>query len=854
MKTFLGTILLFPSRKFLGITLPLRTKSDHPITRSPDHLISTWHFLTFLCLAFSATVCVAAATGVVHGVVTDPAGAVVTRATVELVRADKPVNSTTTDGQGKYQFSIAVPGRYQVRASATSFAPQVSAPVYVAGSGSAEINLALNVGTVSQQVVISATGTEMPESQVGASISVINRDEFQNKLDIFEPLRRVPGAQVVESGQHGNNASLFLRGGNSNANKVLLDGVPMNDLGALVNFGPLTTTAIDEFEVLRGPNSVLYGSDALAGVVNLTTRRGATPLPELAYAFDAGNFNSLRHDVSLGGAFRQIDYLTEFSRFDTGNSVPNNTFHNGTYVANFGWTPLTSTDIRVVGRHTTTAIGLPNSIGFFGIPDDSFERDQDSYISVTAQNQTTRRWHNLLRYGATRLRLQFQNTSPSGIPFDPFGFGPNFLGQPITIKGANGFSVTGQGILDFGGLYPARSGSSSKRDFVYFQSDYSFGAHLLALFGLKYENERGFTLSSFSHNDTNRHNLSYTAEFQGNLGRAYGAVGVGVEDNTIFGMSARPRVSLAYYLFRPKSSGALNGTKLKFNYGQGIKEPSIFEETSSLFKLLSQLNNGLQLISQFGIAAIGPERSRSYDFGIEQSAWNGRAKLGATFFHNKFTNQVEFVSSTALPLLGVPNAVAAATAFGATVNSADTRALGAETELELNLGHHLRGRAAYSNLHAVGQRSFSSDALCPALTPSFCGNPNIPGVAIGAFSPLIGDRPFRRAPHTGSFLLSYSRPKFLLGLSGYLVSRRNDSTFLSDPFFGNTMLLPNRNLAEAYQKIDLSGSYNLGHRLTFYTTIENLANERYSDAFGFPALPLTFRTGMKIRLGGESWK
>ena len=61
-------------------------------------------------------------------------------------------------------------------------------------------------------------------------------------------------------------------------------------------------------------------------------------------------------------------------------------------------------------------------------------------------------------------------------------------------------------------------------------------------------------------------------------------------------------------------------------------------------------------------------------------------------------------------------------------------------------------------------------------------------------------------------------------------------------------------LAEAYQKIDLSGSYNLGHRLTFYTTIEDLANERYSEAFGFPALPLIFRTGMKIRLGGESWK
>src|SRR5437764_14282899 len=109
-------------------------------------------------------------------------------------------------------------------------------------------------------------------------------------------------------------------------------------------------------------------------------------------------------------------------------------------------------------------------------------------------------------------------------------------------------------MLDFRVHYLSHPDSSIKRDVVYFQSDYSFGAHLLALFGLKYENERGFTLSSFSHNDTNRHNLSYTAEFQGNLGRAYGALGVGVEDNTIFGTAATPGVSLAYYLFRPKSA------------------------------------------------------------------------------------------------------------------------------------------------------------------------------------------------------------------------------------------------------------------------------------------------------------
>ena len=250
---------------------------------------------------------------------------------------------------------------------------------------------------------------------------------------------------------------------------------------------------------------------------------------------------------------------------------------------------------------------------------------------------------------------------------------------------------------------------------------------------------------------------------------------------------------------RPRSEGWANGTKLKFNYGQGIKEPSIFDETSSLFALLSQ-NNGQQTISQFHIRPVGPERSRSFDFGVEHSAWNGRARLGLNFFHNRFTDQIEFLGKTgALQLLGVPNSVAAQTLFGATVNSGATRSLGAETDVEINLGHGFSAHAAYTYLDAEVQRSFSSDALCPVLSPGFCSNPNIPNVLIGAFSPLVGNRPFRRAPHTGSFILRYLRPKYMVSVNGYLVSRRDDSTFASDGFFGNTMLRPTRNWDVAYQ-------------------------------------------------------
>jgi iron complex outermembrane receptor protein/vitamin B12 transporter len=86
------------------------------------------------------------------------------------------------------------------------------------------------------------------------------------------------------------------------------------------------------------------------------------------------------------------------------------------------------------------------------------------------------------------------------------------------------------------------------------------------------------------------------------------------------------------------------------------------------------------------------------------------------------------------------------------------------------------------------------------------------------------------------------------------VSRRDDSDFLSlDANFGQTMLLPNRNLDGAYQRLDLSGGYQITSRLAAYANIQNLLSEHYAQTFGFPSLPLTFRTGIKINFGGESW-
>ncbi|HEX3091863.1 MAG TPA: TonB-dependent receptor [Candidatus Angelobacter sp.] len=793
-----------------------------------------------LALAFAfAALSAVAENNNIHGTVTDPLGAVVPGAQVQLFRESKLVGATTTDSEGKYRFSPLAPGRYRVKTQAPSFSQQQSDAIYVSSSSNAAVDITLKVGSVSQQIVVSATGTSLPETQTGASISVVTSDQFQYKPEVLEPLRQVPGAQVLENGQRGINESLFIRGGESKFNKVLLDGIPLNEIGGTVDFGGVFTTGIDQVEVLRGPNSVLYGADALAGVVNMTSLRGTTFTPQLSYAIDAGNFSSLHNDASLGGIFRQLDYFSEFGRYDGGNTSANPHFHNATYAGNFGWTPGASTSLRLTIRRVAAKVDVPNAIDFFGVPDDSFQTEDNTYIGATLQNQTTSHWHNSLRYGATRQSSEFVNPSPTGI-LDPVS--GNFLGNVVTIRGANGFSTTGQAILDFAGDYPQQFFILNNSDLLTFQSDYSFGAHLNALFAFNYENERG-------PKPAERNNYSYTGELHGSLwSRLYATLGVGVEKNAVFGLAATPRASLAYYLVRPRSTGAFAGTKLKFNYGQGIQEPDIFSADNSLFALLLQQPDGQQLISQFHVGPIGAVRSRSLDAGVEQLSWSGRAKFGVTFFYNRFTNEIEFVSPDGLALLGVPEQVLAAAPFGASINSLATRSLGAETEVELSLGHGFMARAAYTYLDGLVQRSFSSDELFPSFNPQF------PDIPIGAFSPLVGNRPFNRAPHTASFYLGYARRKLALTLSGNFIGRRDSSTFLLDSSFGASMLLPNHNLAAAYQKIDVSGSYRLNRYLQIYSAIENLASQHYDPAPGFPALPFNFRSGIKVTLGGEATK
>jgi vitamin B12 transporter len=791
-------------------------------------------FLTAL-LALSVK---AQSNGSFHGHIVDPLGAVIPNATVVLLQDGREVVRGKSDAEGAFQLTAPASGRYTARVEAAGFATENIPQLFTPAGKTQDLTISLRIGSLPQQIVVSATGTATPETQVGASVTLIDATQIEslNKLDVLEDLRFVPGAQIVQNSQRGGTASLFIRGGESDFNKVMVDGVPVNQIGGAFDFAQFSNNGVNSVEVLRGANSVLYGSDALGGVVNVTSPHGTTTIPELKFSLDGGNFGTLNQDVSLGGAFQRFDYRSEFSRFDTQGSYPNNFFHNATVSANLGWDFAPTTGIRATVRHTTTDLGAPNGIDFYGISDDSTSRNENTYVGVTAQHQTTDRWHNSVQFAFAQFSSLFDNPSPTGEPFDPFGTGPNYLGNLITIRGANGYNVTGQAILDFGGVYPQSLPDYEARRSVDAQSDYRLFRDWTGIFGFRYEHEDGEGLT--------RNNYSSFLEGHGSLlHRLFVTGGVGLENNAVFGFAASPRISLAYYLRNLAGTGFVGATKLKFNFGKGIKEPSTGQQASALINILTPAQ-----IAQFNVSPVGPERSKTYDAGVEQRLWHGRASVGLTYFYNRFYDLIAFLDPSSLVSIGVPPGAAQATSIGggAYVNATSERALGTELESRIDLGHGLLFQGNYTYLDAVVTKAFGFASI----------NPLFPNIPIGAFSPLEGARPFHRAPHSGDFILMYNRRRWNAAFSGYLVSRRDDSTFLEDGFFGNTLLLPNRNLAPGYQKLDFSVAYRLTSYAKIYTSIENLLSQNYQPVFGFPAAPLTIRSGVTFTLGGnhEWWK
>ena len=818
--------------------------------------LSRVFFSIFIAL-LPAGMCSAAS---IRGVVTDLSGAKITGATVVLLSNGKIVTSAVSTADGSFQILTGTAGRFFLVVSAKSFR-ELQTPGFYAGTlDNIERNVVMEPEWVRESIVVTATGTPTPQAQTSAATSVLGPQELALQDDLVSGLRLMPGTFVVQSGQMGSVTSLFVRGGDSTSNKVLVDGVDAGDLGGGFDFAPLSTTAVESAEVYRGPNSSLYGADAASGVVSLTTPRGTTSFPSLLFRGDVGTLYTSREELEVAGAHNKLDYLGAFSWLETSNDLPDDEYHVATTAGNLGWQPNGNTQIRGTVHYGVDATGVPNAWDFYHVADSATEKDQDLYFSGSIDNQTTAAFHQTARYGMTRKRQQYHLWSQTGTgTFDDYG---DSFGYPVTITGANGYSVAGPVLLDFAGTYPEENQIVSDRDQIAYQGDYRFTPHLIATAGFHYEDERGAEPNSTYLSPVERTNYDYLAAVHGDFkDRFFYTLGGSLERYSLFGTQTSPRAGLSYYVLRPRS-GIFSGTRVFGNFGDAVREPSLTDQFYSLYNFL-QSNGGQSTIQQLGISPLAAPSTRTYEGGVEQAFFSERLLFRTSFFHNEFGRQIEYVGLDLVPELipglspaqqnQLEQTLQADFAYELSINSEAYRALGVETTVEGGIGKNIFLRGGYTYLDAVVQRSFSNDdvdLLGPV--PTYNGVPN--GIPIGEDSPLQGARPFRRAPHTGFLTATYSTRKLTGMLTSAFASRSDDSDFLAydDINGGNSLLLPNRNLDFGYAKLDAGASYDLLNWLGVYARAENLTNTQHIAPIGYPSLPLTARLGIKIQWGPGS--
>lgn len=813
--------------------------------------------LRVLALASAATLSANAV--IVRGTVRDPLGAAIPLAKIQLVQGKKVVAFALSDADGGYEILSDAQGRFLLLTSARTFALGVGEDFYGGRTEVVSRGVTLDPARISEQVTVTATGTPTPLAQVSSAVALIPARALDTRVGIVSELRMSPGVEVVQTGQTGGLATMFVRGGNSDANKVLIDGVSAEDVGGIFDYGTVQSTGLGgagssqgtAVELYRGADSVLYGSDAAASAVSLSTARGSSLRPVFLYTGDAGNFHTYRNEGDLSGAYRKLDYFGAFSRFDTSNAIQLDRFHAATSVANLGYDLPANTQLRLTIRNTDSAVGLPNAHDFYGISQDGKQSDQDLYAGATVENRLKGNLHTLVRYGVVRKREQAAYFGQQGTLITtpgPYGY-QTYVGGVVTIMGANGYTATGQAQL-----FSTNRDQASNRDELYYQTDYLFPHRIFALFGFRYEKERGvFNIPAYFDNESiQRANFQYTLQFQGDIkNRLFYSVGGAVEKNNLYGIAGTPRIGLAYFPVRP-SERKFRGTKLHANAATGVQEPSLATEFSSLYKEL-QLAGDPTDIAAFGIAPLGPQRSRTFDVGVDQNILGEKLIVKAGYFHNQFSHQLEYVGSGDLRRYFGITPTNDAFFYGGELNSLAFRAQGIEMEAQYQPLSRFFLRGGYTYLDPVVGQSFASDAT-KANRGVPTNNPNLPGVSIGSTSPLIGARPFRRPPHTGFFAVQYSGTKLSAAFQGALASRADDSTFLggSDATAnGNTLLLPNRDLDYGFAKLDASFTYRATNHVSVFTQLDNLLNNQHIGPIGYPGLPFSVRSGLKIRVGGE---
>jgi len=752
---------------------------------------------------------VAAERGRVSGVVVDPTGAKVAGARIALRDASGgAVYQTRSESEGQFSIADVAEGRYRVTVEAPGFTQAQEADIDVRSGADETVTLRLAIAAISDQMVVTATRTETASVEIAGSVTVLTGDGLRlgNQSLISESLRVVPGLSVAQTGGRGGITSVFARGGESDYNKVLIDGVPVNAAGGSFDFESLTTENIEHVEVVRGPQSSLFGSDAMTSVIQLITRRGTTQQPEFEFSGEGGSFDFHRETARLSGLADWFDYSASFGYQSTEGRFHNSDYLNRSASTNLGFRLNPSADLRVTARSNNNSLGVPGPTADLFADPDQRQRHRDIALGAALNIKTTSRWRHTARF----ILSEFESHN-----FDPVS---QDLTQPDT-------PPVPFGNTDFAFTFS----DHQKRAGFQYQTIAAITNSNLLTGGIDFEHESAVFDDGFSRVSPKRNNLGVYVQDQASFrGRLFLTAGVRVERNTSdvpedlrsalialgstaptgdvgFGVSANPKVAAAFIARAHRDGDAVGMTRLKASFGTGIKEPKLDEAFSpSIFFL--------------GNPKADPERATSFDVGISQEFFNRKGSIDLTYFDGRFRDQIAFVFD---PLTFGPISLPDGTLTNF-VNVERATARGIELTVAARPLLELRVAGSYTFLHSNVEEAFS------------------------VLSPEIGQPLLRRPRNSGSLEVTWVARKYDIALDGSFVGRRRDF----DPVSGARFNAGRPIFNEGYAKLNASGSYHAARFVTFFARVENLLNQDYQEVLGFPAYRLNFSAGMRLRVGG----
>lgn len=464
------------------------------------------------------------------------------------------------------------------------------------------------------EIVVTATRLETSAKEIASSITIITNEELKRskKHTLVEILEGVLGLTAIQNGPPGGASSVFLRGANSEHTLVMIDGVELNEPmspSRSSDISHLSLDSVERIEILRGAQSTLYGSDALGGVINIITKKGKGK-PRFLFSSSGGSYQSLTNNAELSGSMEKFHYSFGVSHYMTeGFSAAVGTgeenmeadgYRNLTATGRAGYRLSDQIDIDLSLRFIDTRSDIDN-LGR-GLPDDpNHVQEFDNLIlkggfrSLLLQN----RWEQMLNISYADFHRQSENPTDEEHPFDSER--TDFKSSQWKLDWQHNLFLHHSNTLTFGLEYQQEQGTSE------YYSESLFGPYS-SLFPRK----KASTTAVYIQDQVRVSDSFFTT------------IGARIDRHSQAGTSVTYRLAPAYYVLQ-------TGTKFKATLGTGFKSPSLY-----------QLFAPSTFYGPIGNENLKPEKTITWDIGIEQHLWQNRLSLGATYFSSRFENLIDY--------------------------------------------------------------------------------------------------------------------------------------------------------------------------------------------------------------------